>query len=141
MTYKELGATTYLNKGTSENELTAIIDGEEVSLQREEPFSKNIEKIGWCEIESVPLECEICGRVIKHMPNVVHSYIKQVHGLDWLRYMLLLLVSLSLRLANLNSISIKVGPDRLCFKNKSRLNSAKIVLHSDKFKSGKTWPS
>lgn len=45
------------------------------------------EKYGRCEVESAPFECKICGSVIKYTTNVVHSHIKRVHGLNWLKYL------------------------------------------------------
>ena len=45
------------------------------------------QKYGRCEIESAPFECKIYGSVVKYTPNVVHSHIIKVHGLDWLQYL------------------------------------------------------
>jgi len=45
------------------------------------------QKYGRCEIEPSPFECKICGSFINVTPNIVHSHIKKVHGLDGLEYL------------------------------------------------------
>jgi len=45
------------------------------------------EKYGRCETESQPFECKICGKVIKYDRNTVHTHLKNVHGINWTKYL------------------------------------------------------
>jgi len=45
------------------------------------------EKYGRCETESQPFECKICGKVIKYDRNTVHTHLKNVHGINWEKYL------------------------------------------------------
>jgi len=45
------------------------------------------EKFGRCETESQPFECKICGKVIKYDRNTVHTHLKNVHGINWTKYL------------------------------------------------------
>ena len=42
---------------------------------------------GRCETESQPFECKICGKVVKYDRNTVHTHLKNVHGINWTRYL------------------------------------------------------
>ena len=42
---------------------------------------------GRCETESQPFECKICGKVVKYDRNTVHTHLKNVHGINWARYL------------------------------------------------------
>lgn len=43
-------------------------------------------KYGNGEVESSSFECKICGNVLKFVPNNVHRHLKEVHGLNWPKY-------------------------------------------------------
>lgn len=45
------------------------------------------DQYGRCEVESAPFECKICGGVVKYTPAIVHTHLKQVHGLNWVKYL------------------------------------------------------
>ena len=45
------------------------------------------ERFGRCETESQPFECKICGKVIKYDRNTVHTHLKNVHGINWEKYL------------------------------------------------------
>eukprot|EP00092_Neocalanus_flemingeri_P026546 GFUD01028770.1.p1 GENE.GFUD01028770.1~~GFUD01028770.1.p1 ORF type:complete len:933 (-),score=290.62 GFUD01028770.1:23-2821(-) len=45
------------------------------------------DKYGRCETESQPFECKICEKVIKYDRNTVHIHLKNVHGINWTRYL------------------------------------------------------
>lgn len=45
------------------------------------------EKYGRCETESQPFECKVCGKVIKYDRNTVHTHLKNVHGINWEKYL------------------------------------------------------
>ena len=45
------------------------------------------ERYGRCETESQPFECKICGKVIKYDRNTVHTHLKNVHGINWEKYL------------------------------------------------------
>jgi len=51
------------------------------------PWMEYKEKYGRCELESTPFECKICGGVIKYTRNIVHTHLKNVHGLNWEKYL------------------------------------------------------
>merc|ERR1719474_1782682 len=42
---------------------------------------------GRCETESQPFECKICGKVVKYDRNTVHTHLKNVHGINWEKYL------------------------------------------------------
>ena len=45
------------------------------------------EKYGRCETETQPFECKICCKVLKYERNTVHTHLKNVHGLNWVKYL------------------------------------------------------
>merc|ERR1712223_1371567 len=44
------------------------------------------ERYGTGEVESSSFECKLCGNVLKFVPNNVHRHLKEVHGLNWPKY-------------------------------------------------------
>jgi hypothetical protein len=44
------------------------------------------EQYGTGEVVAASFECKICGTVLKYIPNNVHSHLKGVHGLNWVKY-------------------------------------------------------
>jgi len=42
---------------------------------------------GRCETESQPFICTICSKTIKHDRNTIHTHLKNVHGINWTRYL------------------------------------------------------
>jgi len=44
------------------------------------------EQYGTGEVTAASFECKICGTVLKYIPNNVHSHLKGVHGLNWVKY-------------------------------------------------------
>lgn len=49
-------------------------------------WSSYKEKYGTGEVESSSFECKLCGNVLKFVPNNVHRHLKEVHGLNWPKY-------------------------------------------------------